>query len=176
MVRAVRTARLATSRLKSLWVVGTPSVKNMTIFFAPCLAWFNAFSAASMPWSAGVAPTADRLFTDDLSTVASLVSGSTAPEFRPNRVMAMRTLLFSSRMVALVAAVASMKLSAAVFNASRRLGFASSQPSCRPFMQKSMEPEVSRTSTTSILEVISWVSRVSLPTTSRFSVYLPPPL
>ena len=135
MASAVCTALLATLVLKALCVVGTPSAKKMTIFFAPGLACRNAVCAAVMPLSAGVAPLADSLFTDDFRAAVSLVRELTTPEFCPNWAMAIRTLLSLSWMVSLVVSVASMKLVAASFSAVNRFGFDLLHPLWLPSMQ-----------------------------------------
>lgn len=84
MASAVVTASLATLVLKVFCVVGTPSAKKMTIFFAPGLARSNAVYAAAMPLSAGVAPLADSLLTDDFRAAVSLVRELTTPDVCPN--------------------------------------------------------------------------------------------
>ena len=128
-----------------------------------------------MPLSAAVAPVADREFTAVFNDAASLVRLRTTLALDANRVTAIRTLSASSVMVALVTAVASMKLFAAVFNASIRRGFSRVQFCWLPLMQKAIDPEVSNTITTSTLVTDWWVSCVSLPVTSKCNVYLPLP-
>ena len=88
-----------------------------------------------MPLSAGVAPLADSLFTDDFRAAVSLVRELTTPDVCPNWAMAIRTLLFSSWMVSLVVSVASMKLVAASFSAVNRFGFDLLHPLWLPSMQ-----------------------------------------